>query len=446
MSIYTSLSDYQPIADGSALNTEIFRKALADIAQRGGGTLHIAPGKYLTGNICLYDNTYLYLSAGAELIASPDYDDFRDAKSEVAAENSHHGFIFAKNRSNVGILGHGMLNGNASQYHAAKADSLGYLRPEEKRIRTGIFENCRHITIEGITIVDSAMWTLHFISCEYGRIENVNILNNFKYSNSDAIDIDGCSHFHIHGCNLQSADDGICLKTSRKKTRLHRSCENILVENCIIESHSSALKIGTESYHDFINIKFSNILIIKSNRGIALVLRDGGKIRGVTFDNISIENEFSKKCHWGRSDSIYLSVKSRDKDTPSGDMKDIYFSNIKIKSKGAINLHAEKPDLVANIHMFNVRSHQIGSFDPDRGTYDLRPPCNPYQKDNTGMNNAYVMVDGQTRPWGVYRYPNGLPAVYIDNIKREAVKFDNCRFTQEDGFSWHAQLIVFTKS
>ena len=443
--MYTNLSDYKPINNGRELNTEVFRKALSDIAARGGGVLYVPPGKYLTGNICLEDNTYLYISAGAELIASPNYDDFSCAQSEVVAENSHHGFIFAKNRNNVGVIGHGIINGNAPAYNSEKADELGYIKPKEKRVRTCIFENCHNVLVEGITIIDSAMWTLHFVSCEYGRIANVNVLNGFKYSNTDAIDIDGCRKFHIYGCNLKTADDGVCLKTSRKNKDLDRICENILVENCIIESHSSAIKIGTESYSDFKNIKFSNILVVKSNRGIALVSRDGGNIQNVTFDNISIENEFKEKCHWGKADSIYLSVKRRDQDFPAGHIRDIYISNISIKSQGAINLHSEERHLVENINMCNVKAHQIGSLNPDRGTYDIRPPCNPYEKGNIGMNNVYVLLDGQARPWGVYEYPDGLPAVFIDNISQKEVKFDHCRFTQEAGFSWNSQLIAFTQ-
>ena len=444
--MYTNLSDYKPIDDGSAVNTEVFCQALSDISLRGGGTLYIPPGKYLTGNICLQDNTYLYISAGAELIASPNYNDFSCAQSEVVAENSLRGFIFAKNRTNVGILGNGTINGNASEYNSIIEDRIGYRKPKKKRIRTCIFENCHNVLIEGITIIDAAMWTLHLISCKYGRIANIDVLNDFKYSNTDAIDIDGCSHFHVYGCNLKSADDGVCLKTSKKNEKMDRVCENILIENCIIESHSAALKIGTESYNNFKNIKLSNILILKSNRGIALVSRDGGNIENITFNDISIENEFTKECHWGKSDSIYISIKRRNLDMPLGYIKNIYFSNISIKSKGAINLHAEKLGLVENINMFNVRSHQMGSFHPDRGTYDIRPPCNPYRKDNIGMNNAYILPNGESRPYGVYQYPNGLPAVYIDNISKKEVKFDHCSFTQEDGFSWNSQLIVWTRS
>ena len=428
--MYTNLLDYRPVNDGSTINTEVFQTALSDIGRKGGGTLYIPPGKYLTGSICLQDNTYLYISAGAELIASSNYNDFSCARSEVLAEDSLYGFIFAKDRTNVGIIGPGVINGSAPEYNSEEVDQFGYRKPNAQRIRMCIFENCKNVLVEGITIVDSPMWTLHFISCEYGRIANVNILNGFKYTNTDAIDIDGCRNFHIYGCNLETADDGVCLKTSRKGEDLDRSCENIVVENCIIESYSSALKIGTESHNDFKNIKFSNILILKSNRGIALMPRDGGNIENVTFDNISIENEFKSPCHWGKSDSIYISVRRRSEHVSCGYIKDIYMSNISVKSTGAINLHSEQPDLIRNINMVNVRQDQMGSLNPARGTYDLRPPGNPSRQDDSG----------------VHEYPDGLPAVYIDNITEKEVKFDNCRFTQEEGFSWNPQLIVFNQS
>ena len=240
--MYINLLEYGVISDGKTLNTNAFKNAINDISNQGGGTLFVPPGKFLTGSICLEDNTYIYLSPGAEVIASPNYDDFIAAESEVVAESSYRGFIFAKGKKNVGLLGYGTINGNAPAYNAEEADELGYRQPQKERIRTLIFEDCTNVSLEGITVIDSPMWTLHFVSCDYGRISDVKVLNSFKYTNTDAIDIDGCSNFHITGCQLRTADDGVCLKTSKKQGELDRPCENILVDNCIIHSHSSALK------------------------------------------------------------------------------------------------------------------------------------------------------------------------------------------------------------
>ncbi|SDG77485.1 Glycosyl hydrolases family 28 [Vibrio xiamenensis] len=441
--MYTNLNDFAPTADGVTLNTHVFERAIATLRAQGGGILYVPPGRYLSGAICLESNISLHLSAGAELIASPNYQDFCAARSEVMAEGSHYGFIFAKGKYNVGISGAGVINGNAPAYNAEQADELGYRKPHSLRPRTVIFEQCQSVLIENITVVDSPMWTLHMVGCERGQIRNIKVQNSFKYTNTDAIDLDGCRDFIVSGCMLRTADDGVCLKTSRKSDGMDWPCENILVENCLIRSHSSALKIGTESYNLFNNIKFSNCIISGSNRGLALVSRDGGAIRNVSFDNISIETEFTAPCHWGKADPIYVTAKRRHGERPCGVIEHISFSNITIRSPGAINLHAQELGLVRDVRLFNVNQQQLDSSDPDRGTYDVRPPCNPMQSDNSGMDNAYTILQGETRPWGVWSYPDGIPAVYAHNIAKDELRLTCCQFDQQSGTHWNAEKVVF---
>ena len=111
-----------------------------------------------------------------------------------------------------------------------------------------------------------------------------------------------------------------------------------------------------------------------------------------------------------------------------------------------MNFHSEYAGLVTNINLVNVNQHQVGNENPDRGTYDVRPPCNPYQADNVGMDNAYTILEGETRPWGVWEYPGGLPALFVDNIYEEQLTIDNCKFTQENGFNWNPSKILIVNS
>ncbi|MGV6988094.1 glycoside hydrolase family 28 protein [Testudinibacter sp. P80/BLE/0925] len=444
--MYISLSEYSPSRDGVKLNTDIFNQAIFDLNKKGGGVLYIEAGKYLVGNVCLEDNVYLYLDPGAEIIASSNYNDFKNAKSSVMAEQSFLGFIFAKNKNNIGILGKGLINGNAPFYHSTNVDELGYRMPNRSRIRTIIFESCENILLEDFTIKDAPMWTVHCISCRIGNINNIKIINDFRFTNTDAIDIDGCSNFNIQGCYIKTADDGICLKTSEKSKEIDTPCENILVSNCIIESHSSALKIGTESYNNFNNIKFNNCIISNSNRGISLVTRDGGCINNVTISDMSITTKFTLDCHWGKADPIFISVKKRDPNNiHCGQINNVTFNNINIISEGAINIHSEPNDKASKIFFNNINQCQVVSENKNRGTYDIRPPCNPNQYDNNGMNNAYYIPLGESRPWGVFEYPNGIPAIFINGISKDSISINNCYFSRENVQKWSDKTIQFYK-
>lgn len=445
--MYIKLSDYHPSRDGSKINTNIFNKAICDLSKQGGGILYVGPGKYLVGSIFLENNVYLYLDSGAEIVASPNYDDFKESKSYVLAEQSFSGFIFARNKSNIGILGKGIINGNAAYYHSKNTDELGYRKPNRLRIRTIIFENCNNISLEDFTIKDSPMWTIHCVSCQIGNINKIKIINDFRFTNTDAIDLDGCTNFNIQGCYIKTADDGICLKTSKKPQHIDVPCENIIISNCVIESHSSALKIGTESYNDFNNIKFSNCIISNSNRGISLVSRDGGGLKNITVSDISITTKFTLECHWGKADPIFISVKKRNPESMQcGHINNVTFNNINIISEGAINIHSEPNSRVNKIFLNNVIQHQVVSDNKDRGTYDIRPPCNPNHSDNSGMNNAYYIPAGESRPWGVFAYPNGIPAVFVSGVYKEDINITNCHFSREGTSDWSIDLIQFYKN
>src|SRR5437867_3082651 len=58
------------VGDGQTLNTAAFASAVAAAATAGGGTVHVGPGRYLTGMIVLTSHVTLELDAAATLLAS----------------------------------------------------------------------------------------------------------------------------------------------------------------------------------------------------------------------------------------------------------------------------------------------------------------------------------------------------------------------------------------
>ena len=64
--------------DGSTLDTAPLNKAIEACAAVGGGRVLIPPGKYLTGTVHLKSNVTILLDAGAELIGTPDLDQYQN--------------------------------------------------------------------------------------------------------------------------------------------------------------------------------------------------------------------------------------------------------------------------------------------------------------------------------------------------------------------------------
>ena len=68
------LTDFGAVADGKTLNTEAFAKAIDALAAKGGGTLNVPAGIWMTGPITMKSNINLHLDGGALILFSPDPD------------------------------------------------------------------------------------------------------------------------------------------------------------------------------------------------------------------------------------------------------------------------------------------------------------------------------------------------------------------------------------
>jgi len=68
-----NLTNFNASGDGVTLNTDAFDKAIAALAEKGGGELIVPPGIWLTGPIKLRSNINLHLERGALIRFSGDY-------------------------------------------------------------------------------------------------------------------------------------------------------------------------------------------------------------------------------------------------------------------------------------------------------------------------------------------------------------------------------------
>src|ERR1041384_6203012 len=71
-----NLADYGAVGDGTTLNTEAFKKAIAAVDQSGGGKLIVPAGNWFTGPLDLCSAIDFHLAAGATLYFSPKMEDY----------------------------------------------------------------------------------------------------------------------------------------------------------------------------------------------------------------------------------------------------------------------------------------------------------------------------------------------------------------------------------
>lgn len=110
------------------------------------------------------------------------------------------------------------------------------------------------------------------LRCNGTLIEDVSIKGDFNTPNNDGIDIEDSNDTVITRCNIDTGDDAICPKS------MTGPVYNLTATNCTIRTKSAAIKLGSASWYQFKNLFFDNIVIVDSHRGLALQIRDGGKL------------------------------------------------------------------------------------------------------------------------------------------------------------------------
>ncbi len=158
------------------------------------------------------------------------------------------------------------------------------------------FYGSRNIHIDGLTILNSACWTINAFGCADLLLENINIVGQWRY-NTDGIDLVNTQRAIIRNCFVRSFDDTIVLKGIIKFfdfpcQRTGDNVEDILVENCTLWCDwGRTCEIGIEtSAPEFKNIEFRNCDLIH-NASSALDIQNGCEavVKNIVFRDIRVE-------------------------------------------------------------------------------------------------------------------------------------------------------------
>ncbi|WP_316862614.1 glycosyl hydrolase family 28 protein [uncultured Cohaesibacter sp.] len=381
-------------------------------------TLVLCAGTHFCAGLELKSNLSMHLQEGAILCMLDGYERYAKNTVGVIAEDSDRAMLVASHQKNISLSGKGIIEAHGEAYIVGALEEMGTHIPAAKRPRTLVIEHCENFSLSDITIKDSPMWTIHMVNSRTVNIEHVCVDNDRKMPNTDGIVIDACEAVSISHCSIATADDGIVLKTSAKGNSLEPVgiCKAISVAHCTIESHSCALKIGTESFGDFEAINFTHCTIERSNRALGIFSRDGGNISNVNFSDISVDCHETPQGFWGSGEAITVNCLDRRKELPAGKIENITFSNITGRMQGAINLYSDSPSGIDRIFFRSVALEQVegpynsGRFDVRPTHFDLAP-----SPDAAGRANAFVK-DENGEVIGLVPYPDGQPGIFGRNI------------------------------
>jgi hypothetical protein len=339
-----NILDYGAKADGKTLNTINIQSAIDAAHSNNGGRVMIPEGIFLTGSIIMKSGVELHLLKNAVLLGSTDPKQYLKINRWIA-------LVLADNQKNMAITGEGIIDGQGrrlalhvdSLFYVGQLDSAMYnfveMRPSHL-VRPQLIEfyNCQQIEVRNVTLKNAACWVQVYDRCAYITIDSVKTISD-AYWNNDGIDIQDCKNVRITNCFVDSADDGICLKS---QSRDHL-CDSIYIADCTVRSSASALKFGTVSHGGFKNVVIRNIKIYDTFRSaIAIESVDGGTLENILIENIEATNT---------GNAIFIRLGKRNKLWDTGVLRNVLIRNIKV------DVAFEPPD-----YAYDIRGPELPFF------------------------------------------------------------------------------------
>lgn len=404
------------IAATATDQTAEIQAAIDRVSATGGGRVELAAGEHLCGGLRLRDGVELHLAQGAVLRLTPDYADLAGNAVSVIAEGSDRGLIVGQGVRAIALTGPGEIAAPGRAYIAGDDPEVGTWVPAVLRPRVLVLEDCEDVAISGLRITDSPMWTMHLVNCRKVLVRGARVENDRRLPNTDGLVIDSCHDVRIEGVTITTADDGICLKTTRRAAGIG-TCERVSVRHCTISSQSCALKIGTESFGDLRDIVFEDCVVTDSNRALGIFSRDGGRISGVRFSRIKVECHETPDGFWGSGEALTITVVDRRPERPAGAVEDIVVEEISGVMEGAIALVSTAAPITDVLLRSIVLTQRQGALGTGR-RYDLRPtPADLAPAPGaSGRANAWTR-GADDIVIGLVDYPGGgLPGLFLSGV------------------------------
>jgi polygalacturonase len=440
------ITNYGAKADGKTLNTIAIQKAIDAAFDDKGGIVVFPKGQFLSGSIQLKTNVSLYLEDGAVLLGSTNPKDYFKMDfsgrpdSPKKDDNSQMALLLVHKAKNIKLFGKGKIDGQGLQlaltidslHHAGIAVDPNYSirrnRPNETmRPKLFRFSQCNNVVIENLEVGAASCWGLSFELCSNLILDRLKIVNR-SYWNNDGIDITDCKNVKITNCDLDTADDGICLKSYYPGY----ANDGIYIANCTIKSSASAIKFGTASYGGFKNVVIKDIQVFDTFRSaIAIESVDGAEIENIEVSNINAVNT---------GNAIFIRIGHRD-GLKAGSIKNVSIKDVKVQvpfGRPDINydlrgpevdfFHNSFPSSIVGIPEYkieNVSLENISISYPGRATKGMAyVPLSRLDQIPEKINNyPEFSMFGELPAWAFYvRHVNGIS---FKNIK---VSLDDADF------------------
>ena len=403
-------------------DTIALQSAIDAVAKMGGGVVILTNGDFLSGSVWLKSHVELRIAPDARLLGSTSRPDYQ--------RNRWYALLLAEGQQDISITGGGTIDGQGSELvkdvirRMNAGENIGHQhasgRPDENdRPQVIEFRNCAGVKVSDIFLRDSSCWLEDYINCEDVSLEDIKVQNT-AYWNNDGMDITDCRRVSIARCDINSADDGICLKSERGG----KGCYDVNIADCRVRSSASALKFGTASFGGFRKIRVKNLTVYDTFRSaIALESVDGGVLEDVLMEHVRATNT---------GNAIFLRLGHRATNAPVGRLSNVVIRDVKVEvpaGKPDAGYETEGPPVKAPHNVFPASIVGLPGFPVANVTLDDVEIIYPGGASRQSAEVAVEKVPEHAEKYPEFSMFGELPAwgFYLRHV--ENIRFNNVRMS-----------------
>ena len=258
-----NIAERGAIGDGKTLNTKTIQAVIEECAQKGGGTIVIPKGIFLSGALFLKTGVNLELQEGGVLKGSTDINDYPKLNTRIEGhfEPWRAALINGDHVDHLRISGPGTLDGSGEpfwkEFYTRRQKDNKTTNLNVERPRLTFIQNSKDVKISGITFLNSGFWNLHLYRCQKVTVEHCRFqapsgaVPNDHAPSSDGIDVDSSQDVTIRGCFFSVGDDDIALKGSKGPFAMQDKdsppVERVKIYDCVFEAGGGIVTCGSEA-------------------------------------------------------------------------------------------------------------------------------------------------------------------------------------------------------
>jgi polygalacturonase len=301
-----NVKDFGAVGDGIHDDTMAIQTAMMSCPK--DGVVHIPEGIYYIKPLFLKSRQTIELVKGATLLGHIDRHAYPILPAQITKADgsilelsswegvpqpTYASLLTGILAEDVKIIGEGIIDENAqhSDWWVNHKVMRGAWRPK------GVFlSNCKHISMQGVTVTNTPSWNLHPYFSSYINFIDLKLISPKDSPNTDGCDPESCDHVSVIGVDFSVGDDCIAIKSGKfdMGMKYRKPTSDMVVRNCLMAYGHGAVVLGSEMSGGIKNLSVSQCYFKETDRGLRIKTRRGrgesAIIDGITFENIYMKD------------------------------------------------------------------------------------------------------------------------------------------------------------